>query len=645
MARYATAVATSTSGTPSIETLTALHPLYRQNLPHWQKILDFAEGNDLGRYIIQHQRESDDAYNRRKKRIGYRNFVDPILSTNTSYLFSKSISREATSTARQSRVREQPSVPFSGGRVIRFDERRRQMKPPDKDLVQRWKDFCYDVDGQGNTIDRYMKRATYWTLGFGMTHHLVDLPRIEQAPRSRAEQTAMNLRPYYAMYLPMDLVNWEVDQYQRFKWVRFREPITDDIQPFDPKGAQDRRLFEDILRVPTRTGFALDGQPQYTGRGVRALYRTFDRERWYLHEVKDGQVTERGGGDHKLGVVPVVTAYNRQRARHPVIGRSEVGDIVGLNQEILNTDSLIVEAEFQQCINILCMKKQANPKKEFVIGPENILFFTGEFMPQFLTPSTAPLQFMEARVQGLIGDIYRQAKFQGGNALEVRAVPSGTAQTVEFNETDRALAEKAEELQNFEWQLHYLWFLYQGALFDGTVDYPDTFQVQSFLEELQQVTQAKQAIRSDRFARELEKRCTRRMLPNVPQDTMDAIEDEIDIIPPSISSFSGPVWYDPITQEIRQPTDTSAAPIGVLGELYGRLMQEADATGAPPTPDAAGLADASQQQETDAALQQQQQMEQQQAQQVAKVQRTNPKVRVLNHAKRAAKKSGARKAA
>lgn len=561
------------------EVLTTPHPLYAKHYPFWTKVIDLAEGDNLGQYIHRHARESIDSHKFRRDRVSHRNFTGPILDLKMAYLFSKAITREATKQTKGRPTRDRPIVPMTGGRVIDLATVRGTRGRNPNEFDDEWKQFLYNVDQQGNSIDRFMRRISYWALGLGMMHVLVDMPRVSNRPRSRRDEKQQKISPYFSEYFPLDTVNWETDELGRYNWIRFREPITGERQPFDPKSVDALQMLADAPRPRGTSTGRRDDIP----RPRRALYRTLTRAGWFLHEVSDDRVTLKDQDTYDLGVVPVVTVYNRPRARTPIIGLSDVQDIVGINQDILNLDSLIVEAIYQQVLNILVMKRQPTPgQKEIIIGPENVLEYFGDNPPFFITPSTAPLQYMEARIQGLQGEIYRLAKFSGGNALDVRPVPSGLAQTVEFNETDRALAEKAEELQNAEWQMHYLWFLWKGSIFDGTIDYPDTFQVQSFLEELQQITQAKQAIRSDRFTREMEKRCVRRMLPNVPQDVLDDIEREIDIIPPSISSFSGPVWYDPITQEVKAPTDTR--PIGVLGEVLAKLEAETGQSMLPPSP-------------------------------------------------------------
>lgn len=409
----------------SAEVITATHPLFRKYSRLWEKTIDLAEGENLPQYIHRHARESEEAWKMRQQRTSFRNFVDPILSLNVAYLFSKPITREPSPSEQNAEDGEE--APVSGGANVLSleDARRRRTKVMEGRLADEWKQFLYDVDRQGNSIDRFMRKAAFWALAFGHVIGVVDMPRIDRAPTSKAEQDQMGLQPYFALYLPTALVNWEVDRENRFKWIRFQEPITDDVGPFDPKAAAKGRIFMADAKVPTGTLFS-GGDPDRIrlARPARALYRTFTREKWILQEVNNSRLIERGEGMYPpsmRGVVPAVPIFNRQRARFPVIGRSEVHDIVGLNQDILNLDSLITEAIYQQVLNILVMRRQQNPQKEIIIGPENVLTFTGDQPPFFITPSTAPLQFMEQRIQGLIQEIYRLAKFSGGSAMQVRS--------------------------------------------------------------------------------------------------------------------------------------------------------------------------------------------------------------------------------
>jgi hypothetical protein len=318
-------------------------------------------------------------------------------------------------------------------------------------------------------------------------------------------------------------------------------------------------------------------------RQAQARYRTWTRDEWRIHDVEGNQVTFVDSGKNPLGEVPVVVVYNRPSSRYGFLGQSLLYDIARLNIAILNLDSLIDESVYQSVLNILVIGRQPDEREELVTGPNNVLEYAGDRPPYFLSPSTAPIAFMEDRIQRFREEIYRLAKLGGGLGLEPRSAPSGVALAFEFNETNAVLAERADELENAEQGVHRLWYKWLDADFRGLIDYPDDFAVQSFQEELQLVTAGKQAIRSPLFRKELEKRAARRLLRNAAPDLIDEIGREVDFIPEAVESFTGPVFYDPLAQAIKQPTDPN--PIGQLGQLLEQ-MRGIQPGSTPPNPEA-----------------------------------------------------------
>lgn len=548
--------------------LSAQHPLFRRHFNYWIKLIDLAEGENLGRYIDRHTRESRESHIARVAKISYRNYVGPIIDLYCHYIFSKQITRMPKRTvAKGSATPERPVA--RGGQ--------------DAVGVEWQEEFLKNVDRQGATVDRYMREVAFAAFCFGMVHVLVDLPRVRRLPKNEAERKEMGLRPYFTTYYPTETTNWQYDDEGNLEWIRFREPPTGNLTAFDTRGSLEDRGFDDLYEPQahmSREGTRSQGAPKMPD----AVYRTFDREGWYIHKLEKGRAELVDAGSHPenmQGRVPVVTFFRRRKTRIPTIGMSLVHDISGLNKDIMNLDSLITEAVCQQTLNILVLARQAVDGEEIVLGVNNVLEYSGDRPPFFLTPSTAPVQFMEGRVQGLREEIYRLAKLGGGMGLEPRTVPSGVAASFEFNETNRTLAEHADQIENGEHECHELWFRYFGVEFDGVIDYPDDFAVQSFQEELQEITQAATAIRSPRFRRELEKQFARRRMNNAQKEVVSEIEREIDFIPDAVSTFGGPIYFDNLTQEVKLPGQGD--PIGNLAEMLDRLQQEMGVD-APPDP-------------------------------------------------------------
>lgn len=549
--------------------LAAQHPLFRRHFNYWIRLIDLAEGENLGRYIDRHQRESRESHQARISKISYRNYVGPILDLYCHYIFSKQITR-------------MPTRPRGGGDAA---EARRGGSSLRSAIGAEWQDdFLKNVDRQGATIDRYMREVAFAAFCFGMVHVFVDLPRVTRPPKNEAERKEMGLRPYFTTYYPTEATNWQYDDEGKLLWIRFREPPTGNLNPFDTRGSIDDRGFDELYEPQAflgREGTRSQGAPKMPD----AIYRTVDREGWYIHKIEKGRAALVDYGYHPDTIrgrrVPVVTFYRRRKTRLPTIGTSLVHDICNINKEIMNYDSMITEAVCQQTLNILVLARQAVDGEEIVLGVNNVLEYSGDRPPFFLTPSTAPVQFMEGHVQGLREEIYRLAKLGGGMGLEPRSVPSGVAASFEFNETNRTLAEHADQVENGERECHEVWFQYFGVEFDGVIDYPDDFAVQSFQEELAEITQAATAIRSPRFRRELEKQFARRRMNNAQKDVVAEIEREIDFIPDAVSTFGGPIYFDNLTQEVKLPGQGD--PIGNLAEMLDKMREEYGVD-APPDP-------------------------------------------------------------
>lgn len=564
----------------SAKVLTATHPIYDQFINRWLQFLDLYEGENLGKYIHRHARESSTSHEERVKRIAYRNFCAPVVDLYVHYLFSKPITRtagERAVTLPSERRREAPVLRQKGTLTLIQGGKEAPTSgggKPNTGTDGDWERWLLDVDHNGSTIDRFMADVARFAFIFGHMFVVPDMPRVDAPPRNEAERRQLKLEPYLVYYFPTEVPNWDLDDQGKLLWARLREFPGGGVGPFGERRTTQLGRAQQISTYADPSLGRVDRRHYLTNRPTRARYRTWTRDRWVVHEVDKDRVTLVAEGRHNLGQVPLVPVYNRRYSRYPFVGQSLISDVSLLNTEILNLDSLINEAVYQSVINILVLGRQPQDSEEIIIGANNVLEYAGDKPPYFLTPSTAPLAYMESRIQGMREEIYRLAKLGGGLGLEPRSVPSGVAAAFEFNETNKVLAERGDELESAEDSIHDLWYRWMGAQRHGVIDYPDDFSVQSFEEELRLATQTKQSLRSPTARREMEKRVAKRILHNVSEETMARIIFETDVVPESVESFTGPVYYDPMTQQVKQP-GTDSAPVGVLGQLYEETQQQA----------------------------------------------------------------------
>lgn len=535
------------------------HPYWELKKDLWQKLLDLFEGENLSRYIFKHTRESKASHQQRAKRVAYRNYIEAVVTLRRHYIYSKGITRSALSRELESQLREMQEQGGDPESVLPMETR----------FNQEWEtEFLNNVDRSGGHIDRFMADLTDLVCVFGKMYVLIDLPRIDAPIRNEQDRQAAGIRPYFVTYTPLDVVNWELDKDGKLLWIRFFEEPAEEISPLESRDDKTKSMMKEVYAGPSTEMSKGATEP---GKNV-AQYRTFTRDEWIVHRVKNDTVEVVGHGKHRLGEVPVVSVYAKRSARYTFGPVSPIQDIATLQQAILNLDSLIDEATYQQTISILVMGRQPIQSDDLIISETNVLEVSPTSLPPyFLAPNQTPLQFMEQRIQLFAQEIYRLSKFGGGFGLEPKAVAPTTA-AYEFNLTNRSLADLAENLQTAEFEMHRIWFKWFAQEYRGYVDYPDEFSIQSFMEDLQTITTAGMAIRSPTFRRQLEKRVARKILSSDDEETITKIEGEIDIIPDRTDSFTGPIFWDALMQEVYNPAQ-GGFPIGKVGQLLQQAEQ------------------------------------------------------------------------
>tara|TARA_R100000657_G_C4663582_1_gene107397 strand:- start:913 stop:1347 length:435 start_codon:yes stop_codon:yes gene_type:complete len=106
-------------------------------------------------------------------------------------------------------------------------------------------------------------------------------------------------------------------------------------------------------------------------------------------------------------------------------------------------------------------------------------------------------------------------------------IASGIALQTEFQLLNARLSEKADYLENAEDQIWGLFAKWQDKQWDGAVDYPDTFDIRDWANDLQYLQMAKASgIKSETFNKELDKQIAEAVIDD--NETIKTINDEID---------------------------------------------------------------------------------------------------------------------
>jgi hypothetical protein len=165
-----------------------------------------------------------------------------------------------------------------------------------------------------------------------------------------------------------------------------------------------------------------------------------------------------------------------QRSRIKGVGISDIADIADMQRAVYNELS-----ELEQIVRISnhpslvkTSDTQAAAGAGAIIDLPNDL--EPALKPYLLEPSGSGIENILSSLENKANAINRMANLGGTRATSNR-VMSGVALETEFQILNARLSEKADLLELAEEQIWRLWSLWQNKVWDGVVDYPDSFSI------------------------------------------------------------------------------------------------------------------------------------------------------------------------
>ena len=306
-----------------------LHPSYSKNKKRWKFFLDSYVGGEewlTSDNMFKFGREDANDYKTRIGRAAYFNYCRPVIDTYTAFIFG------------------------ADQRVTR------DLKDPG------WDTFAKDVDLRGNPIDDFMQDISMWGQMQGHVGILVDQPQKDDKIITLADVREAGLRTFLTIYPALSIVDWSLDRFGAFKWVRLAESERNDADPMN------------TTQRPT------------------ALYRVWTRDKWFIHD-EDAKVI--AGADHSLGVVPFIMHYFDRHPTSNLIGIGILQDIARINRMMVNVISYIDEFVAKQAFPFLAEEEAeaVQPEEARQISANNVYGYPeGTHPPQYISPPIDPAE-------------------------------------------------------------------------------------------------------------------------------------------------------------------------------------------------------------------------------------------------------------
>ncbi len=354
--------------------------------------------------------------------------------------------------------------------------------------------FLVDADLDGRSFDTIMREVQMNASIYGNCWVVIDKPQTNL--KTRAEELQQDIRPYVSIYTPENVVNWN---YRR---------------------APSGRFYLDYLVIVEDINTD------------RAIVKVFTEETISTYEIEDYE-KEYAEGEARLieeipnpiRKIPAVNVYNLRGAKRP-IGISDLADVAFLQQSIYNDYS-----EKEQLIRLANHPSLVKtPNVEASAGAGSIIEMPDDLdpgmKPYIIQPSGQNLDGIMKCIQNKVDAIDRITHMGSVRATSGQ-IASGIALQTEFQLLNARLSEKADYLENAEEHIWSLYAMWQDKEWDGKVDYPDTFDIRDWANDLQYLQIAKASgIKSETFNKALDKQIAEAVIDD--NDLIKTINDEID---------------------------------------------------------------------------------------------------------------------
>jgi hypothetical protein len=359
--------------------------------------------------------------------------------------------------------------------------------------------FLKDADLDGNNFNAVIKQAQNYASIYGHVLLILDKPPVQT--RTRADELSQDIRPYVSIVTPENVFDWNYTRLLNGKYELDYLKIREEV---DKVGGSYFRIW--------------------TPEKIDTVY---------IEKYGDNpRVIDTA--ENQIGKIPAVILYNAKSHKR-AIGQSDLSDIANLQKSIYNDYS-----EIEQLVRLTNHPSLVKtPSVNASAGAGAIIEMPEELEPNLkpylLQPSGQNLESIMNTIKTKVEAINRIAHTDAVRTTKAQ-VSSGIALQTEFELLNARLSEKADNIEIAEEQLFRLYAQYQNTVFDGLINYPDSFNIRDYASDLTFFQMAKAMnIESATFNKEVDKEIAKAVVDD--NDILNQIIDEINT-KPEVGSFT-----------------------------------------------------------------------------------------------------------
>lgn len=418
-------------------------------------------GFEDGSYLIPHPRELADKYVRRKNMSYYINYVKPVVDSHVNPIFKN--------------------------------------KPIRQGLSSTYEQFIKDVDGNGTTLTRFMKKAAIRAKLHGVEFIVVDMEQLEEGQIvTEKDIIEQRLYPYLYLVSPSQVNNWALDKFGNL--IYFSYTITSNF--VDDEG------------------------------NIKSLGETYTWTNDYC--IRQIQGEEKRKIVNPLGMIPIVPLYGAINDSDTLIPQSDVYAIARTNYALYNACSEERERARSQAFSMLIYPIADDD--DYDSGDEPLQYGTADMLlyrgtthgkPEFITPPTDSTDILLSEINFMIKEIYRMANMQfaiEGSKYNI----SGIVKEWENQQLFQTISELAQGLQEAEYKIAKVFSKYMGENMDNiSITYNNQYGIVDSTSVLTNATQALALNICGSYNEAMKEQVIRATLKDVDSSVIDTILNDL----------------------------------------------------------------------------------------------------------------------
>ena len=474
------------------------HPHYASMIAHWAFLeATYKGGRDwFNTNIFRYLKEGDKEYSERIERSYRFNHTREVVELVQKYLFKGQIARN-------------------------FDEA--------NDVIrQLWEKTTLG----GLDISQFMRQVSVGNSIFGRVAVVVDNNFAPVTGDNRTVQDEKNSQGKIYAYVVKapDILDyaWDEDGDGELLWVKLREVVRDDADPFTSTNEVKERV-----RLWTRTEWMLFEE-------IETQEEVLDPKT--NQPTKKRKVVLKDKGENKLGFVPVkFSDHTISEDQYTVSGL--IDDVAYLDRAaanyMSNLDAIIQDQTFSQ----LAIPSQSMLpgddlyQKTLDMGTKRVFVYDGgagsSSQPFFLSPDPKQASIILTVVEKIINEIYHSIGLAGERTKEDNAVgidnSSGVAKAYDFERVNSLLMAKAQSCENVE-----NWIVATACAWRGInsvdkklVTYPTTFDIASMADDVVLAQTLGQIDAPKEVRREQMRSLVSKIFPQISEDIKQKLKADI----------------------------------------------------------------------------------------------------------------------